>query len=542
MRKASKLLAVLLALVLLAIPVIPAFTVSADPIDSTYIPGGNKWTIPQYTTPVVINSNKSNVTIDKTWGAKQFTVDQKMLTQGGYGQSTGWGNLWVNNDQSTGLPYQPANTPFDVYMGWETGYFDLAIVLKNHTNYNIAEGNTDLWQYDCLQIQIGTDVNGTRYEYGIARGTGIFPNNLSYEWFPDEKEAPLTQNTEYAVNTSGSNTLYQLKVPLAKFGLTDATKWKAGYSFPFALSLHFYDPNDNTGVTPLGYFMEWASGVVGGTTEKTLSTGATMTLGGPGTTTTSGKTQTTTSGKTQTTTSGKTQTTTSGKTQTTGTTGTTKSGVTTTTTVGTTTTLPPGFINDPVKTLGVNDVTDAALTSAVQAQLTKDKITGTVGTDLTLTQSTAKLATALIGQPDYKLQYAAGTYKAIYYMNNKNQLTVIKPTTDAKAKTDTYDLSVITAANLSTKTPAIFFVATTPPTTTTVATVTDVPTTADTNATAAIATTTVAVVTTTTTNAPQQDNPSSFPWWIIVIIVVVVLVAAGVIFFLLKKKKKGDEK
>jgi len=269
----SPIIALLLACALLTAPALTA-TAGMD----TMPVQDDRWTIPQYTAPVVINSNKSIVTLDKTWGDKQFTVDQKMLTQGGYGQSTGWGNVWVNNDSLTGLPYQPDTVSFDVWMGWETGYFDFAIQMKNHTNYNVADGNTSLWQYDCLMFQISNAVTGTRYEYGVARGTGIFPNNLSFQWFPDEKEAPLAQNTEYAVNTSGSTTLYQLKIPLAKFDM-DPTQWKQGGAFPFSFALHVYDPNDTTGVLPLGYFMEWASGVVGGTTEKTLDSAATITLG-----------------------------------------------------------------------------------------------------------------------------------------------------------------------------------------------------------------------------------------------------------------------
>jgi len=298
MKIVKPLISAALALALLAAPALTAF---ANAID--IIPMPDKWTIPYYVTPVVINANKNNVTLDPSWGQKQFTVNQKMLTQGdptiqdmfgGSKKSDGWGNLWTNYrytddynalddvDQTyistTGQSIIPPDTPFDVWMGWETGYFDFAVLVPNHTNYNPAEGNADFWQYDCLQLQIGSSVNGTRYEYGIARGTGLSSINLSYEWFPDDKEAPLAQATEYAVNTKGDTTLYQMKIPLAKFGM-DSAQWQQKGAFPFAFSLHIYDPNDTTGQTTKGYFMEWASGVVGGTTEKTLSTAATITLG-----------------------------------------------------------------------------------------------------------------------------------------------------------------------------------------------------------------------------------------------------------------------
>jgi len=285
---------VLLALVLLAIPVLSVL--AQAPIDTTYIPGSDKWIIPHYTTPVVINTDKNNVTIDPTWGDKQFTVNQKMLTQGdptiqdmfgGSSQSTGWGNLWVNTNSDTDDSYMPKDTPFDVWMGWERGYFDLSILIKNHV-YRGDQYSEDIWAYDSLQIAIGNTLPSVnpdvvRYVYCIARGANPYPVNMSVQYYPlPGKNAPFSSGTEYTVNTSDADhgtTLYQMKIPLAKFGLTDASQWEEGFMFPFSFTIYIYDEGDFTGQWPPGYFMEWASGVFEDDSNK-VDTAATITLGG----------------------------------------------------------------------------------------------------------------------------------------------------------------------------------------------------------------------------------------------------------------------
>lgn len=168
------------------------------------------------------------------------------------------------------------------YIGWTDEYILFALQVKDKENTNNITLDQDLWQEDCLQIQIGAgteDFYGEdaeasrvqRYEFGFALSSQN-GRGLGYMWSPTGKKLPaarvqelgaVTSKTAYYVKHSNGVTTYEVALRYTAF--EHDGEFSAGEEIPFSFALHVYkDPADYLGGYDNGWFHEWGRGVIGG--------------------------------------------------------------------------------------------------------------------------------------------------------------------------------------------------------------------------------------------------------------------------------------
>ncbi len=515
MRKASRLLAVLMAALLLFS--VAAVGISADRHSAPPSTPPTK-TIPKMTKAPTIDGKIDGT---KEWGSPLVSFSDK-----NFDEKTG--GLWSdkNIDGLTFKPMAPAEV--NAYMAWDETTFYFALTTKQAKHTNTEHNKLDLWKGDCLQIQISNKEGGTRYEMGFAYSTFGPKNRLAYQWFPlPAKELPNGKKNGYFYadrNESTKTTTYELALKADMFG---GSKLTANSKIPFSFALHLFEESTDPLAESSGCFYEWASGVVGGDLEKDIKQAAVLTLGtntvgGGGSEQTQPpktnppatqppKTQPPKTnppvnpGKTDPT---KTPTQAPNNNQQTQAPNNDKTTVNNNvdTTEAPTTTLPDLTIDQEKLVLkDLTEVTDEAIVSALAKASEMDSVK---------VQS---------GNPDGKFMVVADDFLTVYYLDGEEYKTM-DPDTESVEGMFVYDNEV--------GAETVYLVLPADPTT--------VPPVETTAAADGDTVTTKKVTTTAAGSTDDGNSEGGFPTWAIILIVVVVVAGAGAAaFFIIKKKKDG---
>ncbi len=514
MRKASRLLAVLMAALLL-------FSVAAVGISA------DRHSAPPSTPPTkTIQKMDKKPTIDgkidanEGWGAAVVSFSDK-----NFDEKTG--GLWSdkNIDGLTFKPMTPATV--NAYMGWDETTFYFALTTQQAKHTNTEHNKLDLWKGDCLQIQISNKEGGTRYEMGFAYSTFGPKNRLAYQWFPlPAKELPNGKKNGYFYadrNESTKTTTYEIALKADMFG---GSKLTANSKIPFSFALHLFEESTDPLAESSGCFYEWASGVVGGDLEKDIKQAAVLTLG----------TQSNSGGNVKpdpTTKPAPTKTNAPEPNKT------TKQETNKTNAPGPNKTNAPGpnktnnqQTNAPINTtVGGGDVTEAPTTTLpdldepLLERVLKDL---TEVTDEAIVSALAEAADmdsvkVQTGNPDGKFLLVADDFLTVYYLDGE-EYKAMDPDTESVEGMFVYENEV--------GAETVYLVLPADPTT-----VAPVETTA---AADNDNVTTKKVATTAAGSTDDGDSEGGFPVWAIILIVVVVVAGAGVAaFFIIKKKKDG---
>ncbi|MCL2488250.1 MAG: hypothetical protein FWE80_06150 [Oscillospiraceae bacterium] len=577
MRKASKLLAVFLAVTL----VFSLATIFASA-------GAGKQPNPAYKRPQKgipqFTAGMKTPIMDGAFSLAEWGTNTKLFSFNMAMVNAGEGFIWLNLSKNLEDPQNPVPINGDFHMAWDKDTIYMALVMKGVGHFQ-QQGNPEyLWKEDCLQIQIGADNNGQaeRYEFGFAYSVG-FGKPLGFRWYPLQSaiQAPDKESDRMFYTSRNNNTqetVYEMRLKRTVFGRR--TDFAAGNVIPFAAALHVYDPNDwynpevddGPGAGPRGCFYEWAEGVVGGNEEKVLDTAAWITLlatpvipGGiidPTTTTTTAttttRTTTTTSGGVTTTTTvngtggGSTTPTKSGGTPTNTTRSSTTRGTTTTTRLTTTRIVTDVHGSTKIITEAPTKATTSttvATTTTVAAVEREDTIIveataseDVEGDDLENVRALFNNVNARVKKFEAKVEaetkyiqvtFADNTMK-VYYKDTESTFAELVATQiegEFGLMVDVFE--VPEGAEIDAIYVAMEPLPTEPTEITTEAN--DDNTTKADDADAAA---------TTTKAGGSSNNGSSgggFPWWIIIVVVVVAGAGAGVFFFLKKRKEDGGE-
>lgn len=552
MKKVSKILAVLLSVCLLfSLTTITAWGAGAQPSSEYVRPDQH---IAEMTAKPRIDGE-----IEAAWkNVTSIEFNEAALKKSGL--------IWTHSED--GLIFEPLpDVSGTAYVGYDANYFYFALEVNQAEHINDQSDNSLLWAGDCLQIQIGPDASliasdtdpGTcnRYELGFALSTFTKGRRLGYKWFPEPGEnlksgakqdmAKADGDYYYYVAREGTKTIYEIALKYSFIGRSEA--FAKGDVIPFSFALHINEANpvsdqDN------GSFMEWAQGVVGGTLEKNIASGARLTLGidGPDTppvnttkppvgttqppvgttkppvgqtTTAGGNTDSTTKapvGNTDSTTKapvGNTDSTTKAPVA-------TQPGETTaaTTTTEATTTTPPQivgveeFYSDDKAT----DVEDTAILDEIKKNFEgKDVIVKSY------VPENKKFSISIDALEGIYVKNADGTYAAI-----EGEEEDIEGEDGSITTWLVYDVSSLEEGQ------TLYVVKTAPATTTT------------TEATTAAATTEPSKAADATTTAPNADDDKDGEkegsnWWIWLLVALAVVAIAIILFIILKKKKDDDE-
>lgn len=558
MKKASKVLALLLSVCLLATAAVSAFADSVSPQpNSTYKRPDQQ--IYQIKTDLTIDGE-----LEAAWKNEATVIP---FTKEALKTS---GLVWSYTDDD-GLTFSamPSDGEGTAYIGWTEDFFLFALQItdaKNDNNQMVAE---NLWKGDCLQLQIGADAASfqgedvtefgiERYEFGFALGGASNNRQLGYRWRPEpgasvsatsaSKVSAIKGDVAFMVKHTGTTTTYEIALKYSAFGRT--AKLAKGVVIPFSFSLHL---NTDTPATENdnGWFMEWGRGVVGGDSMgsdiidpwfgvKNLGSAARLTLGEKGQ-----KVETLPPTTKVTTTKPSSSGTTAKPTS--------NGGSTVKQPVGGSTAAPSSHVvtgeggktvtdaqghavteTDPPTTTtapemeGVSayyadedatDVEESDVVSAITTQLENDEIALPEGNEMLIKSY----------QPTgSKFAIAADGLSAIYALDEDGHLALLTGEVykDEEGNENPdwliYDVSSLEEG------ASVYVVKNYTPTTTAPATT---------------ATTAAKATTTKAEEKGDSDDKESSSWWIwlIIIIVVVVVAVALILFFLLKKKKNNDD-
>lgn len=540
MRKVSKALATLLAVCLLFTGAMTIFADSTSPVPSS------SYKRPEPAIKKMSTDIKLDGELEAAWKNEATKIE---FTKSALQTS---GIIWKYTDDD-GESWGPDTTDGEgtAYIGWNDDYILFALQVKDATNTNDQNINSELWRGDCLQMQIGSGVDGfegenagnssvLRHELGFALSSRS-GRGMGYEWAPGNQDLPAAKSQTvsaigagkvgYFVKHSGGTTTYE--VALHREAFDHSAKLTKGDVIPFSFALHIYkDPAEALGENDNGWFLEWARGVVGGDTPddtkddpyfgvKNIGSAARLTLAtgdDPNPTT---------------------KPTTPPSTKPTTTTTTTKGGDNPTapvnpgdpsnpdqpapTTEAPTTTTAPEIGDDveDYKDESATDIDDANVLDAIKKQMEADEVKIPDGNTMIVKSyvpSKAKLAVPMNEQNGVEALYVkdGDAYK-------KLSGEVAKDADGNEiAGWYVFDVSGLEEG------AAICVVKSLAPTTT-VATTTKAPT-----------TTTAKQANVTTTKADDTKGGSN--WWIWLIVVLAVLILAGVVvFFVLKKKNENED-
>ncbi|MGF7143071.1 hypothetical protein HNQ56_001493 [Anaerotaenia torta] len=188
-------------------------------------------TVPKFDAAPVIDGKVS----EAEWGTKAFTVKD------------GEENIATLDEGGV----FPADFSADIYLGYDSTHIYIAAVANYEIHKNEALLPQDLWQGDCMQIQISPLLDTDRNELGFTL------NNLT-----NKQQAVAWASTgnftmeggegaDYLVSRDGTTTTYEIALGVDQF-TTKLTELADGMTLPFSLSFHMSG----------GGFLEYAAGIV----------------------------------------------------------------------------------------------------------------------------------------------------------------------------------------------------------------------------------------------------------------------------------------
>lgn len=182
-------------------------------------------------TPPVIDG----VLNQEEWGDKVFTV------------ADGAENVNVLAEGGTGV--LPAPLTADIYLGYDASKIYICAVATYDDHKNEVLLPSDLWQGDCMQIQISGAQGTDRNEIGFSYNS-VTNKPMTVAWASTGNFA-LEEGKDYNVVRDGKVTTYEIALPVSAFSGT-VTELSDGMQLPFSLSFHMN----------AGGFYEFADGIV----------------------------------------------------------------------------------------------------------------------------------------------------------------------------------------------------------------------------------------------------------------------------------------
>ena len=139
----------------------------------------------------------------------------------------------------------------DIYLGYDSTHIYIAAVAEyeNHVNETIKTG--DIWNGDCLQIQISTTAGTKRNELNFAC------NSITGKSMADAPQCAGTfsmqggEGKDYIITRDGNKTVYEIAIGIEQIS-KDVKELTSGMELPFSLAFH-----QNGGA-----FLEYCDGIV----------------------------------------------------------------------------------------------------------------------------------------------------------------------------------------------------------------------------------------------------------------------------------------
>lgn len=139
----------------------------------------------------------------------------------------------------------------DIYLGYDSTHIYIAAVAEyeNHVNETIKSG--DIWNGDCMQIQISATAGTKRNELNFAC------NSVTGKSMADAPQSAGTfsmqggEGKDYIITREGNKTVYEIAIGIEQIS-KDVKELKSGMKLPFSLAFH-----QNGGA-----FLEYCGGIV----------------------------------------------------------------------------------------------------------------------------------------------------------------------------------------------------------------------------------------------------------------------------------------
>lgn len=142
----------------------------------------------------------------------------------------------------------PADFSADIYLGYDSTHIYIAAVADYEIHKNEALLPTDLWQGDCMQMQISDTIGTNRNELGFTLNS--LTNKMQAVAWASTGEFTMEGDKDYVVSRDGSTTTYEIALGVEQF--SSLTELEDGMTLPFSLSFHMSG----------GGFLEYCAGIV----------------------------------------------------------------------------------------------------------------------------------------------------------------------------------------------------------------------------------------------------------------------------------------
>ena len=191
----------------------------------------NRLVVPKFDSAPVIDGKVD----DGEWGDVAFTVQV--------------GEDNISARESDGVLPGPDDFKADIYLGYDDTHIYIAAVAEYEIHKNEALLPADLWQGDCMQIQISDSIGTNRNELGFTFNS-LTEKQQAVAW-ASTGNFTMEGEKDYIVYRDGTTTVYEIALGVDQFsGLLDGLE--EGMTLPFSLAFHMSG----------GGFIEYCDGVV----------------------------------------------------------------------------------------------------------------------------------------------------------------------------------------------------------------------------------------------------------------------------------------
>lgn len=191
----------------------------------------NRLVVPEFETAPVIDGKMD----DGEWGDAAFTVQ------------VGEDNIFART--SDGVTPTADDFKADIYLGYDSTHIYIAAVAEYAIHKNEALLPSDLWQGDCMQIQISDSIGTNRNELGFSFNS-LTEKQQAVAW-ASTGNFTMAEGQDFIVYRDGTTTVYEIALGVDQFS-SILTEFEEGMTIPFSLAFHMSG----------GGFIEYCDGVV----------------------------------------------------------------------------------------------------------------------------------------------------------------------------------------------------------------------------------------------------------------------------------------
>ena len=228
-----------------------------------------------YTIPGVGNCN-----LYMDGNLQEWPAQAKVTTISPASLLAGDGFIWNDQDEE-GNELTIEEMTADLYMMWDFDALYIGMAVTKDTHMNSMRTAVDLWQEDCVMMQLSAYRNSGRNEFGFALSTWGGNSPLVWAWSEDianrdidsgdvaeiRLKLRVARGGGYFATHTNKTTTYEMRIPLSAITQTKS-RLAQGENLYGALGFHVQNG-----------FYEWGDGILGASFERDIRLANTLMLG-----------------------------------------------------------------------------------------------------------------------------------------------------------------------------------------------------------------------------------------------------------------------